>query len=165
MRKTVAIFGTLMIAAVLIISGSTVAAWVWADHHEAAYTYCSNPTQAVGAPDGSYASLGFDGPPPVLGFIALDLGSLYAMPADQDFTVFADSPIEETYTAYVGITSDPQYSLYVGGGNDTRDFIFTTPASPPSAWYRYIFLNGTSGVQAGDYYYGPEIDAVGWDKP
>ena len=163
MRKTVAIFGTLLIATVLIISGSAVATWVYAISQTS--SGCSSPGNALGAPDGNYATLGQDGPPPVLGFIALDLGSLYAMPADQDFTVFADSPIEETYTAYVGITSDPQYSLYVGGGNDTRDFIFTTPASPPSAWYRYIFLNGTSGVQAGDYYYGPEIDAVGWDKP
>jgi hypothetical protein len=34
MRKTIAILGTLLIAAVLIISGSAVAAWYYIDHVE-----------------------------------------------------------------------------------------------------------------------------------
>ena len=168
MRKTVAIFGTLLITVMILISGSAVAAWVWANHYEAPYTYCSNPGQAVGAPDGSYASLGFDGPPPELGWILLDLTSSNAMGSSQDFRVVAATPVNESYAVWVCETTDLQFKLYVGSGWDTENLTFTTPSNPPAASWRYIYIMGTSGVTAGagggDYEYGPDIDAVGWDK-
>jgi len=166
MRKTVAIFGTLLIAAVLIISGSA-AAWVYAISQT--NVNCTDPDEARFAPNSDYASLGKHLPPadPVLGWILLDLGSINVMPANQDFTVFAQSSVEENYTVYVSETTDLQYKLYVGSGWDTEDLIFTTPLNPQATWYRYIYLEGLSGVTAGagggDYAYGPDIDAVGWD--
>jgi hypothetical protein len=164
MRKTVAIFGTLLIAAVLLISGSAVATWVYAIDNTS--SNCMNPDYAENDPDGYDASLGEHVPPaePVLGWILLDLGSVNAMPANQDFTVFADSSSNETYTVWVSETSDVEYKQYVGSGWDTEDLIFTTPSGSGTSW-RYILICGTSGQPTPqDPLYGPDIDAVGWDK-
>jgi hypothetical protein len=62
------------------------------------------------------------------------------------------------------ITKNTQY---VGTGWDTDDLIFQTPSGPPGTLWRYIFLEGKTGIaiaDGGDYAYGPDIDAVGWYK-
>jgi len=151
--------GTLLITMVLIISGSAVAPWVitWYSSGN-----CTNLSYITGADDGNHASLGVDGPPPELGWVLLDLGSGNEMPANQLFTVYASSASEENYNVYVVETTDLQYKLYVGNGDDTVDEDFTTPLSPPTGSYRYIYLEATSGVQTIDYAFGPDIDAVGY---
>jgi len=168
MRRTVAISGILLITVVLIISGSAVAAWHWIDHYEPLYTVnCTSPWDAENAPDNDYASLGDDGPPPVLGWILLDLDLGNEMGPSQNFTVFAQSSVEENYTVYVSETTDLQYKLYIGSGWDTENLTFQTPSSPPTAKWRYILLVGVTGYAGGigDYAYGPDIDAVGWWEP
>lgn len=166
MKRIGTILGILLTVTILI-SGSAVATWVHADHHEPAYTDCENPTYAEGADNDEYASLGHDDPSPVLGYILLDLGSGNEMPPWQDFTVFADTDVNETYHVSVAPDDNPNATQYVGTGWDTEDLIFQTPGGPPGTLWRYIFLEGITGQPAsggGDYYYGPEIDAVGWDK-
>ncbi|UCE36801.1 MAG: hypothetical protein JSW00_14985 [Thermoplasmata archaeon] len=166
MRRFIAILGTLLIAMVIIISGSAVATWVyvtWIDEDNT-----SNTDNINGAPDDNYASLGEDGPPPVLGWVLLDLGSGNEMPFSQEFTVFADSSMEENYSVWVGETTEKATMSYVGDGSDLDDEIFTTPSQPFNGSWRYIYIEATSGLTAfegGDYVYGPDIDAVGWDKP
>lgn len=162
MKRSIAILGTILITVVILISGSAVAPW----HHAVGiyhYENVSDRFNILGAPNGTYASLGFDGPPPELGVIVLDLGSGNEMGPSQDFTVFADTAVEEDYSAAVAESPEDD-GVWVGDGEDTQDFNFTTPSTPGMEW-RYIILIGTSGVTAfsgGDYYYGPDIDAVGW---
>jgi hypothetical protein len=168
MRKIVVTLGTLFIVAIILISGTAVATWVWADHAEAfPNTYCSNPSNAAGAPDGNYASLGFEGPPPELGWILLDLTSTNAMGPNQEFLVVAYTSINETYDVSVSPDTNPANTQYVGSGWDTENLTFTTPSQPFDGQWRYILIQGTSGITAllgGDFVYGPDIDAVGWDK-
>ena len=162
MRKTGAILGTLLIAAVLIISGSAAATWVWVTLHSS--NNCTSPGNIAGVPDGNEASLGNYGPPAVLGWIITELGSGNEMPNNQDFTVFAASSLNESYDIYVGETSNPAATQYVGTGWDTEDLTFQTPSTGKDAW-RFIYLEGKTGTLTGDPAPGPEIDAVGWDKP
>jgi len=164
----VAIFGTLIIAAVLIISGSAAAPY--ADHYEPAYTTnCTNPNDAVGSPNNDDATIGQNGPPPALGVLMLDLDEGNEMGANQLFTVYGWSVfgvnINETYniTIYTDDFGD-SYGPY--NGWDSADLDFYTPSNPPTAEWRYIEITGTYGeVQGGNEYdttYGPEIDAVGY---
>ena len=81
----------------------------------------------------------------------------------RDFTVFAESESNETYDVSVGETSDPEATTYVGTGYDTQDLIFQAPSTGDDAW-RYIYIEGKSGDYAPDPAYGPDIDAVSWDK-
>jgi len=169
MRRTVAIFGTLLIAAIFIITGSAVAqTWHWIDHYEPLFTVnCSYPWKAEDAPDNDYASLGEHIPPadPVLGWALLDLDSGNEMGPSQDFTVFAVTPVNESYAVWVSVTTNLQYKIYVGSGWDTENLTFQTPSQPVNAQWRYILLVGTSGVAdaaGGDHAYGADIDAVGW---
>jgi hypothetical protein len=165
MRKIILMLGTILIATILI-SGSAVAGW----HYSTIYSSynCTSITNIEGAEDGYHATLGVDGSPVqnpgTLGWVLLDLSSDNAMGPDQDFTVFADSSIEELYDAYVGETPNPYATSWVGQGGDTNDEIFTTPSTPNKA-YRYIFIEGTTGSVDLDPHYGPEIDAVGWESP
>lgn len=165
MRKFITILGILLTVTILI-GASAVAAWVYADHHEPLYTVnCTDPGEAAGAPDPLHASLGQEGPPPVLGVITLDLLATNAMPPNQEFTVFARSPVSENYT--VAVSENPEdEGVEVGSGEDTEDHNFYTPSTPGKSW-RYVILTGTSGYTAyagGDHAYGPDITAVGWDK-
>ena len=162
MKKSIAILGTLL-TVIILISGSAVATMVfayWIDRDNTTRWWLIDDL------DGEYASLGRDGPPPVLGWILLDLGTTNAMPNSQDFTVFAETSGNETYDVSVCPGTDPEDTHYVGSGWDTENLTFQTPSS--GGPWRYIFLEGTSGLTAfagGDYAYGPDIDAVGWDKP
>lgn len=165
MGKAITTLGILLIVTILI-SGSAMAAWVWVTWIDEEDT--SNTDNIDGAPDTYVISLGQDGTPPVLGWVLVDLGSGNEMPPSQDFRVVAQSSVEEDYDVFIGITSDVPYMQYVGSGIDTRNETFTTPASPPTGMWRYILLQGQSGVTGalgGDHEYGPDIDAVGWDKP
>jgi hypothetical protein len=166
MRRFIAILGTLLIAVVIIISGSAVATWVYVTVYSS--NSCTDITDIEAAEDNVYASLGQDGPPPVLGWVLLDLGSVNEMPSSQDFTVFADTSVEENYSVWVGITNVIATMSYVGQGSDLDDEIFQTPSQPAHGGWQYIYILGTSGIAGavgGDYAYGPDIDAVGWDKP
>ena len=159
MRKLITILGTLLIAVTILISGSAVAPWVTWIYEE----NTSDTDYINGAPNGYYASLGKNGPPAVLGLVVLDLGAANAMGPNQQFTVFADSSVSENYTVAVSETAEDD-GVEVGSGEDTQNHTFYTPSTPRKSW-RYIILTGTSGVTAyagGDYYYGPDIDAVGW---
>jgi hypothetical protein len=162
MRKMIMILGTILITAMVLISGSAVATWVHVTYFWETNT--TNPGNIDGAPDGTVASLGKNVPPPTLGSIHLDLGPSNAMPNSQDFTVFAGSIVNETYYVYVGETSDVNASSYIGTGWDTENLTFQTPSMGDGAW-RYIFLEGITGALSTDPGPGPEIDAVGWDKP
>jgi hypothetical protein len=166
MKRIVAILGTLVIAAIIIISGSAVATWVYADHYEPAYSYdYTNPTYAEDSPDNLYATVGKNGPPRVLGRLTLDMTEGNAIPPDTNFVVFGHiSGITETYTVTVWDGSH-ETSDYLGSGSDTTNETFTTAYDNNIMW-RYIQIDGTSGqTGTGDTIYGPEIDAVGWDKP
>ncbi len=161
MRKKVAIFGTILIAAILIFSGSAVATWVWVTWIDEDNT--TNPDYINGAPDSNAATIG-ESSPDILGWIICDLGSSNVMPNSQNFSVFGYSTEPEDYTVWVSETH-LRFEDYVGSGTDDTTEIFTTPSTGGDSW-RYILICGTSGyITLTDPIYGPEIDAVGWDKP
>jgi hypothetical protein len=161
MRKTIMMTGTILIVAVILISGA-VAAWVYVDRLYSSYN-CTDPDEALGVDDGIHASLGQVGPPPVWGWMFLELNISDVMPNSQDFTVYAESSIEETYLVSVSETPDPDEATYVGTGYDTDDEIFTTPSTGGGAW-RYILIEAETSSTVWDPAPGAEIDAVGWDK-
>ncbi len=157
-------FGTILgilLTVTILISGSAVA-WVyayWIDEDN------TTDIDYIDDLDGNHASLGEHNPPapPVLGWVLLDLGSGNEMPNSQDFTVFADSIGNETYDVSVGETPNPAATEYVGTGYDTQRLTFQTPSTGDDAW-RYILIEGKTGGLSLDPAYGPDIDAVGWDK-
>jgi hypothetical protein len=162
MRKAIMILGTILIAAVIIISGSAVATWVYAHWIDEDDTPDINFIDAL---DGDQAALGQTGPPLVLGWVILDLGSGNEMGRNQDFMVFANSPVLEFYRVYISVGSTEWVPEDGWFGNDSEDHDFTTPGTSGGSW-RYIKLVGISGIcDPGDPEYGPDIDAVGWDKP
>jgi hypothetical protein len=165
MRKAITILGTILIAAMILTSGSAVATWYFADHVED-YERCHNPDDAVGAPDYEYATLGVETPILRLGWIILDLGSGNEMGLNQNFTVFASSTYPELYDVFVSENASWEYKemFWVGQDYDTANHDFTTLSTPEKQW-RYIGLEGKSGAVSPpqDPFYGPEIDAVGWN--
>ena len=166
MRRIMAIFGVLVIAVTVIISGSAVAVWHYGDHVEAYYK-CTSPDEALGAPDCSHASLGVDTPVEALGWIIIDLGSGNEMGSNQTFGVYSSSAFEELYNVTIFTAnwqSEYKYAdhLFPYYWNDTWDHEFTTPTDPGTGW-RYIRIDAiTAGRRIPDTTWGPEIDAVGW---
>lgn len=162
MRKIIMIPGIILIAAVLLISGSAVAqSWHYIeDYGENAN--CTNPEEAIGIPDGDFATMGQNGDPNKLGYCVYDLGATGAMGPNQDFTVFASSLVEEWYHVRVSEGSGGNSGTLVGYGLDTQNENFTSPSAPGT--YRYIIIEGESGDPGygDDDIYGPEIDAIGW---
>jgi hypothetical protein len=162
MRKNIVIFGTILIAAVFIISGSAVAPYV----HNIDDENTTSIGNIDGAPDDVYASIGEYTPPATyeLGWVWLELNLSDEMGPSQDFTVYAGyvDGSEESYDVYVGETRDVEGLAYVGRGNDTSDEIFTTPSQPFNAEWRYIFIEAVTGALTSDPAYGPDLDAVGW---
>ncbi|UCG68273.1 MAG: hypothetical protein JSV09_10670 [Thermoplasmata archaeon] len=160
MRRFIAIFGPLLIMVILICGSAVAQSWHYAlDYSE---TNCTNPEEALYAPDSSYATIGEN--PSTLGSITLDLGAANEMGPSQNFTVYGYlAGITEKYTVWVIEGSSEGGTVgIVGHGQDTNDEEFYTPATLGKTW-RYIMINGTSGsTGVGDTIYGPEIDAVGW---
>ena len=165
MRRAVSILGTLLIIVTILISGSVVAGtWLYIDHVEFE-NYCTNPNDAVGIDDGDHATIGQDDPVLKLGSICLDLGDGNAMGPNQIFWVNASSDDSEEYKVWV--TDNPEDwddYIYVGYNEDTAKHSFTTPYIIGSSW-RWVYLEGKTGLDTGDYAYGPDIDAVGWESP
>jgi hypothetical protein len=160
MRKTITIFGTLLITAIILISGSAIAAEEFIVRVES-YNNCTNPNSAVGSPNDAYATVGVN--PGSLGWILLDFGLATAMGADQNFTVYGMSS-GETEEYSVSIIEQYGYEVSVGSGEDTTDNVFITPSAPPYYSWRWVNITGTSGNKGdGDMIYGPEIDAVGYE--
>jgi hypothetical protein len=157
MRKIIAILGTILISTILI-SGSAVAATYYIISVSSS-SYCSYPNNAVGSPDDTYATIGFEGNN---GEIILDFGSSAAMGSDQLFTIHG--------TDGAGITEDYDVTVLdlnmlnptpLGSGIDTQDEDFTTPSS--GTW-RYVKIEGEcSDVSREDPLTGPEIDAVSYE--
>jgi len=162
MKRIVAISGTLVIVAIIIVSGSAVAAWVYAiDYWE---EKCTSPWLALYDPDYNHSTVGTNVPPTSLGILKLDLGAGNEMGPGQDFTVFASSIISEIYGVKVYTPSNTT-GEHLWFQTDTADHDFTTPSTDNMVW-RYIEISGITGsTGVGDPIYGPEIDAVGWDKP
>ncbi len=169
MRKTIMILGTILIAAVILISGSAVAGtWHYIDHVESSVD-CTNPDNAVGQDDGIHATIGINSSgldPAKLGAICLDLGSGNEMGPNQEFWVNASSRVSEEYNVWV--TDDPAdlaNHVYVGQNEDTAKHNFITPLTPNMSW-RWVYIQGETGDDTNrDPTYGPEIDAVGWESP
>ena len=162
MNRIVAILGIMVIAAIIIISGSAVATY-WAASVAYAYTYdCTDEDEALGPYDYKCASVGITGPPPVLGRLTLDMGpEEHWIPPSTDFVAFGNSSsMPEQY--YITIWDGGHHeSYYLGYGLDTRNENFTTPPEETiNIMWRYIQIDATSG--SSDPIYGPEIDAVGW---
>ena len=162
MKRFKAILGTVLIAAVFIISGSAVATMVYVEVYD--WEDCTNIDEIEGINDGTYATIGVNGPPEKLGWVIVMLANSAVMGPSQDFTVFAGSIIAEDYSVYVGETEYFAFSMYVGDGVDTGNEVFYTP-STPGKLYPYIFIIGIYGERdpATDPIYGPDIDAVGFD--
>jgi hypothetical protein len=143
----------------ILLSGSATAVYVYGVSIYGS-NLSTNTNSILGAPDSNHATLGQN--PSSLGYIVVDLGASNAMPASTQFTVFADGGgITEYYT--VSVSEDMTTESYVGYDSDSGDKVFYTPSSG-SSW-RYIRLAGATGsTSVWDPIYGPEIDAVGWDK-
>lgn len=164
MRRIGAISGTLLIAMIIIISGSAVATWVYATSIHS-YSNCTNRTDILGSEDDFHATIGRN--PSSYGWIIVALDAGHGMDAKTNFTVFAygsgfSNDKVEDYD--VSVSMSPTNFQYVGSDDDQEPHNFTTP-NYGSDW-RYIYIVGTSGdIGLGDPYYGPEITAVGWDEP
>ncbi|UCG68824.1 MAG: hypothetical protein JSV09_13660 [Thermoplasmata archaeon] len=166
MKRFIAIIGTLLTVTILL-SGSAVATWVYAISYYLEED-CTNPDDALYQENDEWATLGENDPEAKLGRLYLDLGSTNAMPPSTNFTVFGaaalDGNINETYSVTV-MSHDMSENSSVWTGWDTEDCVFTTPSKLGIQW-RYIKLHGMTGLtNMDDPIYGPEIDAVGWDKP
>jgi hypothetical protein len=160
MRKLIALIGTLLIATILI-SGSAVATlcWIWDVH---SYSNCSNPDNAKGSQDGSYATIGYEGDN---GWIILDWSDTTAPGPSENFTVYGGGGITENYDVSV-INLLMTSTRPVGSGDDSGNNVFTTPATPPGEVWRYVLIEGECGdTSQEDPLTGPEIDAVSWDGP
>jgi hypothetical protein len=161
MRKLIVILVTTLIATILI-SGSSVATlcWVWDVH---SYNNCSNPDNAEGSQDGSYATIGYEGDD---GWIILDWSDTTAPGPSENFTVYGGGGITEDYVVKV-INLYMTNTQTVGTGDDSGNNVFTTPATPPGEGWRYVRIEGdaTGGTSREDPLTGPEIDAVSWDGP
>ncbi len=156
------ILGTLLIAAVFIISGSAVAGWYYA-YHVDSYQDCTDRFDALYEPDGSHATIGTGPPNETLGWIILDLGEQTGMLGGQEFTVYANSPVKETYKIRLISTNKLTYSSWWTGCDDTKNEDFTAPGTPPQGIWRYFEIHSEEGSSGGDPY-GSEIDAVGYDQ-
>jgi hypothetical protein len=159
--------GTLLIAMVIIISGSAVA-WVYV-RTILIDSYCTNLNDILDPEDDTHATLGQGISTP--GSATLDLGAGYEMGPGQEFTVFADGTVEgngKTEYYEVFVSQDNIEFETVGQDDDQSDHVFTTPDTPLSLW-RYFIIECTEN--GGDYdkdidpIYGPEVDAIGWDQP
>lgn len=162
MRKAMTILGTLLITAIILISGSVVATWVFGVivDFEQGTTF---PEQALGQPNSVHATVGNNTPDSTLGILRLDLGAANMMSERTYFYVIAQSTVSENYSVTV-YNHDKTFSVSVGSGEDTNDQTFKTPDSP-SRSYRYIEIHGLTGnIGDGDPFYGPEVDAVTWNK-
>ena len=162
MRKAIMMLGTLLITAIILISGSAVATWVYVLFNDELNT--TDPLNIENEPDNKPASLGNVGPPVVLGWLLVNLSLDDVMPNSQDFTVFAactENVHEESYKVYVG--ENTENLTYVGTGWDTTSEIFTTPSTGGNAW-RYILLEAYISDTRNDPAPGADLDAVGWDK-
>ena len=72
--------------------------------------------------------------------------------------------VSEDYEVWVSETY-LRFEDWVGQGTDDTTETFTKPSTGGNAW-RYILICGTYGYRTySDDIYGPEINAVGWDKP
>lgn len=166
MRRTVAIFGTLLIAAVLIISGSAIAQWLYIGG-VVEYENCTNPEEAIGAPDDTYATIGINFPP-TLGKINLSLAALSGMPQYTEFTVFADSTVRENYSLYLVSDLNSEISTVWYGNDDTQDQDFTSTGlmDPDRDRWMYFIIESVEGsINETDQIFGSEIDAIGWYLP
>jgi hypothetical protein len=164
MRKAIMILGTILIAAVILISGSAVAA-TW--HYGVSiveYYHCTSPDDVIDQPDDEYCSLGTSAQD--LGWILINLSYGHGMGPEQQFWVFADSTYVEEYLVFVCAEPNYQTTYPVGEGSDTADEDFFTPVThcPVDGWI-YILLIGKTGDARPDPVYGPDIDAVGWYEP
>ncbi len=161
MKRYTAILGILLTITILI-SSSALAQPTWHYAQDYSQINCTDPGEALYAPDDDHASCGKN-TPQVLGTLTLDLGqnSDDWMGPNEDFTVWGQpGGVNESYD--VGLI-DSKGNPSAGGwsGYDAADLTFTTPSG--EARWRYIVITGTSGgTDAGDPIYGPEIDAVGW---
>lgn len=164
MRKIVAILGTLLIATVIIISGSAVAGWYYAFYVDEEEN-CMNPSNALYEPDGSHATIGKNLPNETLGWIILDLGEQTGMLGGQEFTVYASSSVKETYKIRLISTHKVTYSSWWTGCDDTKNEDFTAPETPPQGIWRYYEIHSEDGsTNETDEIYGSEIDAVGYEQ-
>jgi hypothetical protein len=164
MRKTIAIIGTLLIAAVLIISGSAVASWLYVGDVED-YEDCTNPYEAIGAPDGDHATIGINFPP-TEGWINLSLAALSGLPQYTEFIVFASSTVRENYSLQV-VSLLFQKSSWSFGNDDTQNQDFTTETlnNPQNDVWMYFMIYCEGGsINDTDQIYGSEIDAIGWNR-
>jgi hypothetical protein len=82
-RKIIMILGILIVTTILI-SGSAVAS----THHAVSQNniYCTNPNNAVGGEDDTWATLGVNLPYPILGVINLSMNDSYLIQGGTDFT-------------------------------------------------------------------------------
>jgi hypothetical protein len=164
MRKAIMILGTILIAAVILISGSAVAA-TW--HYGVSiveYYHCTSPDDVIDQPDDEYCSLGTSAQD--LGWILINLSYGHGMGPEQQFWVFADSTYPEQYQVFISAEPNYETSYEIGYGWDNNDKDFYTPdeIAPVNGWL-YILLLGKTGDPHPDPWYGPDIDAVGWYEP
>jgi hypothetical protein len=157
----------ILLTVTILISGSAVATWVYA-RYIIDYDDCTNITEILYADDLIHATIGQN--PSTLGWVIVDLGAGHGMGPNDEFTVVAygnylDNSKSEDYEVSVGM--NPYSFVYVGSDDDQENHTFTTP-NYGSDW-RYIYIEGATGVSppldGTDRYYGPEVDAVGWDEP
>lgn len=166
MRKVIMILGTVLIAAVLLISGSAVATWIYAT---SVYSDadCENSENALDEPDGEWATVGTNNPDPTAGDLILDFGFV-GIPDSTNVVVYGQdgAGIEEFYDVRFlkdDLTVDPRG--WLGNSSDWTNNTFTTGIAGSGRFWEFIEIKGLTGSTGpSDLIYGPEIDAVGYDS-
>jgi hypothetical protein len=161
MRKYVTILGTLLIATILY-SGSAVATWIYAGSVYSS-TDCENPEDALGEPDGEWATIGTSDPIPACGNLILDFGASGIPNFETLWVIGQGTGEDEDYQIFV---YQEDFGKYWGprtrSDQGNEDFALSD-ADPGHKWQYVLFygVNGQTGP--GDPIYGPEIDAVRFD--
>jgi hypothetical protein len=155
--KRIGTISGIAIIIMVLTSGSAFGTWYYA---VSVYDYedCTDPSNALYAPDNNYTSLGKDDTEE-LGWIRLDFGFFGGVPPGGNFTVFSNSLISENYSLILIATDGKTGSTGWYGLSDTSDQELQAPLG--YRW-RFVEIRAEDGVH-GDYGYGPDIDAVGYE--
>ncbi|UCE37054.1 MAG: hypothetical protein JSW00_16425, partial [Thermoplasmata archaeon] len=141
------ILGTLLIATILL-SGSVVATWKWAP--EITYSIdCTNPEDALDAPDDTYATVGTNIPDPGTGDLMLDFGFTGIPDYTYVWVMGTDGwGLPENYTINIFLSDGETYCGPWFNNNDTYDHSFLTDDSGDDVW-QYVQILGTTGQTDG----------------
>jgi hypothetical protein len=160
MRKSYILIGIFLLTTILLCQ-PVMASGNYADE-VVAESYCTNSDEALGAEDGTHATLGVNNPTQRIGSFVLEFSG--NIPGNSYLWIHANSTLQEYYgwrlLGTLGTESDWTWNC-----SDTTTTRFTTPGepSPVEDWEAIEIATQEQTMptpDANDPIYGSEIDAV-----